>query len=430
MHVWHTLGTLLEWPESNGAGRRPCPAAIREGGALGYTYRRRRSRPNWGLILSLVLVAGAAAYFVPQYISPQAGPPPPPLGSDAAPVAAAGPSPIAMSVVPTPPTARISDADQQMAAGHWSAAAAIYADVARATPTLAAAHAGWARALIYANKPADAIEHAQKAADLEPKTAAYQALLALAFDWSGNTDRALTSARRATELDPKLPDGWAYLAEAETDKFRLQEASDALARAAAAGGGDNPEVLRVQAYLAETNADYAGAADLYKRAVVKAPERSYLHLSLGHALRTLKQYDEAIQAYQQAADLNPDDARAEGGMGAAYYAMEEYDSAQSHLERSLEIDPNYATGWGQLGWVFYVQKDYVNAQPNFEKAVALEKDPSRNATYRHALGWSYVNTKQFDKAKAEFTRALEENPDLDGAKEGLQVVASSTSASP
>jgi tetratricopeptide (TPR) repeat protein len=372
-------------------------------------------------------VVGAAAYFVPQYINPQAGPPPPPLGSDAAPVAAAGPSPVA--TVATPPAARLADGDLQMATGHWSAAAAVYADVARDAPNLAAAQAGWARALIYANKPTDAIEHAQKAADLEPKSAEFQALLALAFDWSGNPDRALTSGRRATELDPKLADGWAYLAEAETDKFRLKEASDALDRATAAGGADNPEVLRVQAYLAETNADYAGAADLYKRAVDKAPERSYLHLSLGHALRTLKQYDEAIQAYQQAADLNPEDARAEGGMGAAYYAMEEYDSAQSHLQRSLEIDPSYATAWGQLGWVFYVQKDYVNAQPNFEKAVALEKDPSRNATYRHALGWSYVNTKQWDKAKQEFTKALEENPDLDGAKEGLQVVASSTSTS-
>jgi tetratricopeptide (TPR) repeat protein len=397
---------------------------------VGYTYRRRRSGPNWGLIVALVLVAGAAVYFVPQYITPQAGPPPPPLGSDAAPVAAAGPSAVAAAApVARPPAARLADADQHLAAGHWNAAAAIYADVARAAPDLAAAHAGWARALIYANKPADAIEHAQKAADLEPKSADYQAVLALAFDWSGNPDRALTSSRRATELDPRLAEGWAYIAEAQTDKFRLKEASDALDRANAAGGGDNPEVLRVQAYLAETNADYAGAVDLYRRAVDKAPQRSYLHLSLGHALRTLKQYDEAIQAYQQAADLNPEDARAEGGMGAAYYAMEEYDSAQSHLQRSLEIDPSYATGWGQLGWVYYVQKDYANAQPNFEKAVALEKDPSRNATYRHALGWSYVNTKQWDKAKQEFTRALEENPDLDGAKEGLQVVATSTSSS-
>ena len=143
-----------------------------KGGALGYTYRRRRSGPNWGLIVSLVLVAGAAAYFVPQYMNPQAGPPPPPLGSDAAPAAAAAPSP-----VPTPSTARIAEADQQLAAGHWNAAATIYADVARATPTLAAAHAGWARALVYANKPGEAVEHAQKAADLGGVRTVYEPIM-------------------------------------------------------------------------------------------------------------------------------------------------------------------------------------------------------------------------------------------------------------
>ena len=387
---------------------------------MGYTYRRRRRGPNWGLIVSLVLVVGAAAYFVPQYMNPQAGPPPPPLGGDAAPASAAAPSP-----VPTPPTARLAEADQQMAAGHWSAAEPIYADVARAAPNVAAAQAGWARALIYDNKPADALEHAQKAVDLDPKSAEYQTVLALAFDWSGNSERALTAARRATELDPKLAEGWAYVGEAETDKFRLREASDALGRAAAANA-DNPEVLRVQAYLAETNADYSSAVDLYKRALDRAPERSYLYISLGHALRALKQFEAAIAAYQQAADLNPQDARAEGGMGSAYYAMEEYDTAQSHLQRSVEVDPNYATGWGQLGWVFYVQKEYDKAQPNFEKAIALEKDPGRNAEYRHALGWIYLNAKQYPRAKEQFTRALEENPDLEGAKQGLQVVASNS----
>jgi tetratricopeptide (TPR) repeat protein len=385
---------------------------------LGYTYRRRRSGPNWGLIVSLVLVAGAAAYFVPQYINPQAGPPPPPLGSDAAPASAAAPSP-----VPTPPTARLAEADQQMAAGHWSAAEAIYADVARAAPNQAAAQAGLARALIYDNKPADAIEHAQRAVDLDSKSAEYHALLALAFDWSGNSDRALTAARRATELDSNSAEGWAYLGEAEADKFRLKDAGDALDRASAAGA-DNPEVLRVQAYVAETNADYGSAVDLYRRAVERAPERSFLYISLGHALRAQKQFEAAIKAYQQAADLNPGDARAEGGMGAAYYAMEEYDSAQSHLERSVEVDPNYATGWGQLGWVFYVQKQYDKAQPNFEKAIALEKDPVRNAEYRHALGWIYLNAKQYAQAKEQFTKALEQNPDLEGAKEGLQIVQS------
>ncbi|HET6316562.1 MAG TPA: tetratricopeptide repeat protein, partial [Chloroflexota bacterium] len=363
---------------------------------MGYTYRRRRSGPNWGLILSLVLVVGAAAYFVPQYLNPR---PVPPLGGDALPAVAAAPS-----AAPTPSTTRLVEAGEQMAGGHWSAAADIYADIAKANPTLAAAHAGWARALVYSNKASDAVPHAQKAVELEPRSAEYQALLGLAFDWSGNPDRAITSARRAVELDSKLPEGYAYLAEAFTDKFRLKDASDALDKANVAGGRDNSEVLRVQAYYLETNADYNGAIDLYRKAIEKAPERSYLHISLGHALRAMKRYDEAIQSFQRAADLFPEDARSEGGMGMAYYAMEEYSSARSHLERSLELDPNYATGWGQLGWVFYVQKDYEKAQPNFEKAVELEKDAAKNAAYRHALGWIYLNTKQYAKAKQEFTR--------------------------
>jgi tetratricopeptide (TPR) repeat protein len=372
------------------------------------------------ILISLVLVVGAAAYFVPQYMNPQAGPPPPPIGGDAAPASAAAPSP-----VPTPPSSRLADADQQLAGGHWSAAEAIYADVAAADPTLPAAQVGWARALIYENRPADAVEHAQKAVDTDPKSAEYQTVLALAFDWSGNSDRALTAARRATELDPSLAVAWAYVAEAETDSYKLQEASDALARASGLhGGADNPEVMRVRAYLAETNADYPTAIDLYKKAIQQAPVRSDLYISLGHALRAQKQFDAAIQAYQQASDLFPGDPRAEGGMGAAYYAMEEYDSAQAHLERSLEIDPNYATGWGQLGWVYYVQKEYDKAQPDFQKAVDLEKDPARNAEYRHALGWIYLNAKQYPQAKDQFTKALEENPDLEGAKEGLQVIAS------
>jgi tetratricopeptide (TPR) repeat protein len=73
-----------------------------------------------------------------------------------------------------------------------------------------------------------------------------------------------------------------------------------------------------------------------------------------------------------------------------------------------------------------VQKQYDKAQPDFEKAVELEKDPSRNAEYRHALGWIYVNAKQYPQAKEQFTRALEENPDLQGAKDGLQVIAANT----
>jgi Tfp pilus assembly protein PilF len=44
------------------------------------------------------------------------------------------------------------------------------------------------------------------------------------------------------------------------------------------------------------------------------------------------------------------------------------------------------------------------------------------AQYRHALGWIFVNVRQPDKARDQFKQALELNPELQGAKEGLAQV--------
>ena len=366
-------------------------------------------------MLSIVVVVGAAVFIVPRYLGPSAAPPP-----DASPALALA------TATATQDTSgeRVAEGDRLMSEGRWAGAASAYAEAAKSPSVAAVAQSRWAEALVYANKPSDAIEHAQKAVDLDGRSAEFQAILALAFDWSGNADRAITAARRATELDPRSVRGQAYLAEAYTDKYRLREAEEALDKAAAAGGGNNPEVLRIQAYLLETKTDYAGAVTTYQRAVAIAPERSYLYLSLGHALRVQKQYPEAIAAFNRAVELNPQDARAEGGLGLVYYTLEEYDSARSHLERSIEVDPGYASGWGQLGWVYYVQRPaaYDKAQPYFEKAIELEKDPIRNAAYRHALGWIHVSMKRYDAARQEFKKALELNPDLQGAKEGLELL--------
>lgn len=394
---------------------------------MSYSYRRRRSGPNWGVVFSVVLIVGTGIYFVPRYLNPRPGPPPGADGPAPAPVSASA------SAAPSPSTdvatARLAEGDRSMAGGRWGAAAAAYAEAARAEPTRGLPLARWAQALVFANKPREAVEQAQKAVDLEPRVSLYQAILSLAQDWAGNPDRAIIAGRRAVELDPTLPAANAYLAEAFTDKYRLPEAQEALDKAMQAPGGkDDPEVLRVQAYLQETKADYSAAAATYRKAIERAPERSYLYLSLGHALRALKEYDNAIQAFQKAADLNPQDARAEGGLGMVYYALEEYDSAQSHLERAIEVDPSYASGYGQLGWVFYVQKQYDRARPNFERAIELEQDPLRNAAYRHALGWIYLSMKQPDQARQQFTKALELNPQLEGAKEGLQVLDGQGSA--
>ncbi len=362
--------------------------------------------------MALLLLVGAGVYFVPQYMYPPRSLAQ--LGS--ALPAASGAPPVDAAA------ARVAEGEALLVDGHWAAAANAYADALGIAPDLARAEAGWALALAYANKPLDAIDHAQKAGRLVPSSAGSAAVLALAQDWSGNPDAAIVSARTALALDPSLVEAHAYLAEALTDRYELREAEDELQRAFALAGGERADILRVQGYLRETRADYVGAVESYKRSVEKSPGWSFLYVSLGHGYRAQKRYAEAQAAFQRSVELNPQDARGELGLGMVSYALEQYGSAQVHLERAIGVDPNYAAPHGQLGWVFYVQRQYDQAQPRFERAVALEKDGARNAAYRHALGWIYLNTKQFDRAREQFKKALELSPGMEGAKDGLQTL--------
>jgi tetratricopeptide (TPR) repeat protein len=85
----------------------------------------------------------------------------------------------------------------------------------------------------------------------------------------------------------------------------------------------------------------------------------------------------------------------------------------------MAIDPTYPTGFGQLAVIYYQAHDYARAQPLFEQAIALEPNPLRNASYRHALGWIFLAGRHPAEAREQFTTALELNPALQGARDGL-----------
>ena len=166
----------------------------------------------------------------------------------------------------------------------------------------------------------------------------------------------------------------------------LAEAEAELRRAQALAP-DDPEVLRVSGYLLESQQDYAAAVEQYEQAIEQRPRWAHLRVSLGHALRVLRRYDEAIASFVEGADLAPGDPRPEGGLGMVYFDQEDYPTAADHFQRAIEIDPTYPTGDGQLANIYYQRRDYAHAQPLFERAIELERDPTRNASYRHALGW-------------------------------------------
>jgi tetratricopeptide (TPR) repeat protein len=326
---------------------------------------------------------------------------------------------------PTPESAEslLARADDLFRDGQWDAAVLAYDAASRAEPDAAVAPTRASTALVFAHRYPDAVDYAQVALALAPRSSAAHAALALAANWNRDPERARAEARRAVELDSANAVAHAYLAEVAIDQFRLAEAETELRRAQALAP-DDPEVLRVSGYLLEAQQDYAAAVEQYELAIEQRPRWAHLRVSLGHALRVLRRYDEAIASFVEGADLAPGDPRPEGGLGMVYFDQEDYPTAADHYQRAIEIDPTYPTGYGQLGNIYYQRRDYAHAQPLFERAIELERDPTRNASYRHALGWIYLFNRQNADAREQFTRALELSPGLQGARDGLARLSS------
>jgi tetratricopeptide (TPR) repeat protein len=288
-------------------------------------------------------------------------------------------------------------------------------------PGFAQAQIRWTRALINQHRVQEAADRGRLAVAVAPRSAEARAALAIALDWGGQVERGVQAAMEAVDLDRTSSAALLALAEVYSDQYRLREADELLAQALELAP-DEPEVYRVQGVLRETRADYAGAVESYSHAVDLAPRWSYLYVSLGHAYRALKQYDEALAAFGRAAELSPADARAEGGRGMVYHAREEYEHAAERYQHAIELDPTYATAYAQLAWIHYGRREYDQAEPLFARAIELDRDAGRVAQYRHALGWIYVTSKRPAEAREQFTRALELNPGLQGARDGLALL--------
>lgn len=365
---------------------------------------RRRSRiaapALVGALLLAVVGVGAGIYltFLPSL--PQVSP--------EAPLAEERPSPLA-------------SAREALREGDWRAAEDLYARTVAAEPGSAEAQMGWARALTFQYRAQEAIPHARRAVELAPRDAAAHAVLAQALSWAGNVDLAMAAARRSIDLDPGLAEGYALLAESFVDRYQLALARQQLERALALDPS-GVEPLRVQGYLLETEGRYREAIEAYAAAIESAPRYGHLHFSLGNVYRAVGRLEEARASYRAAASLAPSDARPVTGLGLLHLIEGDYEAAVAYLEQASTLDPHYSTAQGQLGIAYYLQGNYASAQGPLERATQLERRDLPLSSYRHVLGWTYLRVGQIESAEREFQQALALNPDLEGAREGLDVV--------
>ncbi len=125
--------------------------------------------------------------------------------------------------------------------------------------------------------------------------------------------------------------------------------------------------------------------------------------------------EEAINSFEVAI------AAAQGGneaalphfyLGSLYLELGQVDDAVTHLETATEANPTMAMAWAQLGNAYLASGRPLSAIDAFDQGLALVPDDPALLTNRGQAFMHIGDEAAFEKAKADFDRALDINPNL------------------
>ncbi len=171
-----------------------------------------------------------------------------------------------------------------------------------------------------------------------------------------------------------------------------------------------PAVSPEQARALEQRGDWAEAVSAWRTLAEASPADYRLWTDLGVALAHQQRYPEAVAAYRKALSLNPAATATQMDLGIAYFKQGDFAHAAAAFQTPAKI-PGNTQAEGLLALSLYGAHQYPAAIPHLEKLAAASPD---NSELLEALAESYLYSRQFTKAKAEFELMLRRNPDSPG----------------
>ena len=198
---------------------------------------------------------------------------------------------------------------------------------------------------------ADAVNLLRKAVTLAPSAGALSNL-GMALHHSGQTAAAIDAFRAAIRVDPNFAIAHLNLGLRLADTNRLEEATEALLRAANLGNADAHVELATVLWRRNWISDSINVA---RRAVALKPRDAAAHNALGLALAGMEQFDEAVSALRQAVQLDPSLRAAWVNLGKALWEGGDCAGSTAALRHAAALGPPNAELDGWL--VFYLNYD-------------------------------------------------------------------------
>lgn len=169
---------------------------------------------------------------------------------------------------------------------------------------------------------------------------------------------------------------------------------------------------------------FADGEQYFRKALELNPHEVAAHEALATSAFLQKDFEQAAEHFREASRCDSRRAEPLINLGAVLNKLKNHKAAIDALQKSLARDRANADAYYNLGIAYRGVGQSGMAVSAYKEAIRLKFD---FAEAHQNLGNAYLDQKNVRQATASFQRALDINPDLPGAKRGLQRTNAETS---
>lgn len=154
----------------------------------------------------------------------------------------------------------------------------------------------------------------------------------------------------------------------------------------------------------------------YFRQHFELKKDKYSQLNIAAMCYNVANYEQTVKECDICIELYPDYIEAHQLKGDAYGLWEKYDEAIEAYTKAVKLNPHFVKAVLNIAWAFGKKKEWETCFKGFERAIALS--PNYALIYSDR-GEFYLELGEKEKAKADFEKVLELEPDNEKVKKYL-----------
>ncbi|MEO7029616.1 MAG: tetratricopeptide repeat protein [Acidobacteriaceae bacterium] len=286
------------------------------------------------------------------------------------------------------------------------------------TPKDLQPRAGLAGLYMRANDKTKAEQTLRKAVEDMPENEDASALLKDFYLRTGQLDQAVTTF---ADLNAKYPKSfpiklnYATTLVTKGDFAKAGPITDQLVKS----NGSQPQVQMLRSAMLLNGGKVNEAYDVLQRASKNAPENLQLQIGLAKVAEMKGDFGAAVISYRAAEKLAPNDLEIQAALGELATQRQDWNMLSQIGEKTAGLRPDLAQGYLWRGMGEANEKLYEKAEADFQ--TALQKDPNNASTYAE-LGQLRLRQGRLPEGTALLEKALDKNPNVEAALEGIVAV--------